>query len=490
MELREVKKVLGAEIRGRAPAGAEVTGVSLHSRDVRPGGVFLAVRGAKQDGAAFVDDAIRRGAIAIVSDQPLVLPPGVVLLQVAEIRKSVADLACAFYGHPSASLQVCGITGTNGKTTTATMLKSVLEASGKRTGMIGTIAYEIGDRSIAATRTTPDAIQLQQLMRDMVRVGCEAAVLEVSSHALDQQRTAGIRFAVAGFTNLTQDHLDYHGSMENYYAAKALLFRGLDGDAVAAIDADDPYGAKLAGEALACRIFTTGLQAQADVRAEILHQDLDGSICRVVSPWGTFECRLGLPGRFNVRNALVGFTMACGVGVAPQTALSALERMQRVRGRLQPVPVRTPFRVFVDYAHTDDALRRVLGELKTHTPGRLLVVFGCGGNRDQGKRHLMGKAVADLADFAVITSDNPRNENPAIIIDEVRHAFPEAGNVVSEVDRRAAIRLALEKAEKGDTLCIAGKGHETYQEVEGRMLPFDDVAVASEELLAMGYKRL
>ncbi len=488
MQWKDVKHVLGGRSHGRLAAGKEITAVCLHSRDVRPDSLFLAVQGAQSDGAAYVAEAIKRGAIAIVSDRCLSLPSGVALLEVPDMRVAVATLAAAFYGYPAQSLQMCGITGTNGKTTTASMLRALLEAGGRSTGMIGTIAYEIGERTIAATRTTPDALQLQQLLSEMVRTGCHAAVLEVSSHALVQGRTHGIPFAVAGFTNLTQDHLDYHRSMEAYYEAKALLFRALDADAVAVIDTNGPYGQRLAAERLACQVLTVGLERDADVQGQIRTQNLDGSDIVLQSPWGEQALRVPAPGQFNVQNALLAFTMGCVLGVPPQTALAALAAMPRVRGRLQPVPVQTPFRVFVDYAHTDDALHRILAELHRYTHGRLIVVFGCGGNRDRTKRALMGQAVAEHADVAVITSDNPRNEDPATILEDIRQGFPAGSDVAALVDRRAGIRLALEQAKPGDTVCIAGKGHERYQEIEGRMLPFDDVAVATEELVAMGFQ--
>jgi len=487
MTIGDLQKVLQAEVIGRIQTRAEVCGLSMHSREIRAGWVFIAIAGTHQDGAAFVEDAIRRGAVAVIASRMVPVPPEIGVLVVPDARRAAAQAAHAFFGAPSAALQMVGITGTNGKTTTATFLKQVLTAHGTPTGMLGTIAYEIGDRSIAATRTTPDAITLQHLLQGMVKAGCRAAVLEVSSHALVQQRTGCIDFAAAAFTNLTQDHLDYHGTMEAYYEAKAGLLRGLAAGRYGVVDTDDAWGARLAAEPLACGILRTGLQSAADVRGEILSASLEGTHVMVHSPWGDHAVMLQLPGEHNVRNALTCFALAGALGVPAEHIAVALGHVRSVRGRLQRVPSPAPFRVFVDYAHTDDALRHVLQELRRHTAGRLRVVFGCGGNRDTAKRVLMGQAVHAYADVAYITSDNPRHESPAAILAAIRSAFPADAGVRMELDRRAAIQLALTEAQPGDTVILAGKGHETYQEVEGRMLPFDDVAVASGILAALGY---
>jgi UDP-N-acetylmuramoyl-L-alanyl-D-glutamate--2,6-diaminopimelate ligase len=490
MTILEIRKLLDATLQGRVHQGTVVSGLSLHSREIRPGGCFLAVRGTQQDGADFVDDACRRGAIAVVSEVPVVVPSGVALLLVPDCRQATARLAHAFFGAPSQSLRVVGITGTNGKTTTATLLKGVFMAHGEPAGMVGTIAYEIGDRTIASTRTTPDAVTLQHLLHDMVKAGCRAAVLEVSSHALDQQRTACIDFAAAAFTNLTRDHLDYHHSMDAYYEAKARLLRGLGPERTGVINVDDAWGERLARESLTCGVLTTGITNDAAVRARVLAQGLDGTRFEVESPWGRHGICLQLPGIYNVHNALVCFALACALGIPAGTVATALGSIPSVRGRLQPVPTKAPFRVFVDYAHTDDALRRVLCELRAYTEGQLWAVFGCGGGRDREKRALMGAAVYENADRAVLTSDNPRNEDPEAILAAVRSAFPPEADIQVEVDRRAAIRFALSKAQAGDTICIAGKGHESYQEFEGRMLPFDDALVAGEILTELGYGAL
>ncbi len=487
MTISDIRKLLGAELVSRSHTREEIAGISMHSREIRPGWVFVAVAGTHQNGLAFVEDAVRRGAIAVIAEEDVRMPSGVALLKVSDCRMAAAVLASRFFGDPSHMMRVVGITGTNGKTTSATYLKSVLEQHGEPTGMIGTIAYEIGSRSIAATRTTPDCVTLQHLLQDMVKSGCKAAVLEVSSHALSQKRTACIDFAAVAFTNLTRDHLDYHGTMEAYYDAKATLFRDLPSGKVGVVNVDDPWGARLAAESLACDILRTGLTSDADVAASIESKSLAGSRFRVTSPWGEHEVTLQLPGEHNVRNALLCFALACSLGVSPDTVAAGLGGVRQVRGRLQRVASKAPFSVFVDYAHTDDALRCVLQELRSYTSGRLRVVFGCGGGRDKEKRAMMGRAVYENSDVAYVTTDNPRHERPEDIISDVLAAFPAGENVVSDLDRRAAIRLAFSQAEAGDTVCIAGKGHETYQEVEGRMLPFDDAEVAEEVLRELGY---
>ena len=487
MTISEMRKLLGAELLSRTNTRAEVLGVSMDSREIRPGWVFVAVCGTQKRGSGFAADAIRRGAIAIVVDEKVSVPPGVAVLLVPDCRCAAALLARTYFGDPSKHMRVVGITGTNGKTTSATLLKAVLRLHGEPTGMLGTIAYEIGDRSIVATRTTPDCVNLQHLLQDMVKAGCKAAVLEVSSHALDQQRTAGVDFAAVGFTNLTQDHLDYHETMEAYFDAKASLFRHLPSGRVGVVNIDDAWGARLVEEPLACDIMRIGLSEAADVVATVISKSLMGSVFEVNSPWGRQVIELQLPGEHNMRNALLCFTLACSLGVPPNTVAAGLKSVRQVRGRLQRVSTNAPFAVFIDYAHTDDALRCVLQELQKYTAGKLRVVFGCGGGRDTEKRALMGRAVEANSDVAYITSDNPRSEPPEAIIAAVREAFSPHAAVFTEVDRRKAIQIALSEAQPGDTVCIAGKGHEAYQEFEGRMLPFDDAEVAEDVLRELGY---
>ncbi len=487
MTISEICKLLDARVTTRTSMRAVVAGISMHSREIRSGWLFIAISGTHQNGLHYVEDAIRRGATVIVTEEAIRVPAGVAVLKVDDCRLAAAKLASRFFGDPSSALRVVGITGTNGKTTATTLLKAVLEQSGMATGMVGTIAYEIGGRSISATRTTPDSVTLQHLLHDMVKSACKAAVLEVSSHALVQKRTHCVDFDAVGFTNLTQDHLDYHVTMDAYFDAKARLFRDLPAGRIGVVNIDDPWGTRLASESLACDVIRIGLSSRADVVASLDRTSLEGSRFGVRSPWGRHEVMLQLPGKHNISNALLCFALACSLGVSPDAVVAGLGRVRQVRGRLQRVPCNAPFTVFVDYAHTDDALRCVLQELRCYTSGKLRVVFGCGGGRDRGKRAMMGRAVYENSDVAYVTTDNPRNETPEAIIEDILDAFPAGAVVTSQVDRKEAIRLALSEAQPGDTVCIAGKGHESYQEVEGRMLPFDDAEVAMDLLREQGY---
>jgi len=476
MQLSDVKKIAGGT-SGRLAVNAEIKGISLYSREIRADWVFVAVPGTVTDGLQFAEDAVRRGAVAVVCERAPAGRLQAAVIVVANARLAAAQLAAAFNGYPARALRVAGVTGTNGKTTVTMMVRAALRQAGMEPGLVGTVAYEIGARVIAAPRTTPDAVTLQNLLRQMVAAGCRSAVLEVSSHALVQQRTAEIPFTVAGFTNLTHDHLDYHGTMEAYYEAKALLFRGLDASATAVINRDDPWGRRLLDESLRCQWLRYGLEGGVDIAAEDMRLSATGSEFRLASPWGVFPARVCIPGRHNIANALAAFGIGVAMGCEPQVAVEALAGVTVVRGRLERVTAKVPFSVFVDYAHTDDALRNVLGALRPLTAGRLIVVFGCGGNRDRAKRAKMGAVAVELADRVWVTTDNPRNEAPeAIIADILEGATGDHVQVV--VDRREAIRAAVAVAQAGDTVLIAGKGHETYQEVGGISSPFNDVDVA------------
>lgn len=465
--------------------GKEVTGVACDSRKVRPGFLFVAVAGHRLDGRTFVADALSRGAVAVVAEAPAM--KGVdCYVRVNDCRAALPRLAARFHGFPSRQLKVIGITGTNGKTTTASVVRDMLRASGLTPGMVGTIAYEVGPRTIPAGRTTPDAADLQRLFADMVQAGCRSVVMEVSSHALDQFRTWGTDFDVAVFTNLTRDHLDYHGTMEAYFEAKARLFRDLSPGhktPVALIDIDSAWGRRMLEQVpAAVNRLTCGFSADADLRAEDIRLSGEGSSFRLVTPWGSEGVRIGLLGRYNISNALAAIGAAVSVGVALPTALAALSRSTPAPGRLEPIENSLGIHVYVDYAHTDDALEHVLTTLREITTGRLIVVLGCGGNRDRTKRPAMGRVAAARADFSIITSDNPRREEPGLIIDEIRAGFdsPDQYDVIP--DRHAAIVTAVTRAQPGDTVLIAGKGHETFQEFADRTIPFDDRAVARAAL--------
>jgi UDP-N-acetylmuramoyl-L-alanyl-D-glutamate--2,6-diaminopimelate ligase len=400
---------------------------------------------------------------------------------VADARLALARLSCAFYGDPSARLCTVGITGTNGKTTVSFMLREIFKAAGRRPGLLGTVRYEIGDRVIPAARTTPEAPELQAMFSQMLRTGCDSAVMEVSSHALAQYRVEGILYDAAVFTNLTQDHLDYHGTLEEYFNAKARLFNQVRRFAV--INLDDPWGRRLLEEDhLKAVSISYGFSEGATVRGLWPETNTGGSRMRVQSPWGEFDIALGIIGRFNLLNALAAFATAGALGIAPACAVQALANMACVPGRLEAVPHPRGARVFVDYAHTDDALRNVLETLREITHGKLVVVFGCGGNRDKGKRPLMGKVAARLADYAILTNDNPRSEIPEKIAMDIASGFDSERKYEVVLDRRAAIARGLALLGKNDVLLIAGKGHETYQEFNGAIVPFDDREAVREAL--------
>ena len=470
----DVLDVLGDE-------GVEVADLAYDSRQVGPGTLFFCVRGRTSDGHEFGPKAVESGAAALVVEQPLDLP--VPQVRVESARAAMPPIAVRFFGDPTSELRVAGVTGTNGKTTTTFLIRHVLESRGVSTGLLGTVMRVIGGDEEQVERTTPEAIDLQRTFRRMLDSGNAACAMEVSSHALAQERTAGVRFAVAVFTNLTQDHLDYHADMEEYFGAKRLLFTSGQ-SAASLVNVDDPYGRRLAEE-IECLTFSpTG--AEADFRALEVSFDAGGSSFRCAGPSGEVDVRIPLPGRFNVENTLAAIGACQVLGVPVEEAAPTLEAAGRVPGRFEPVHAGQPFAVLVDYAHTPDSLENVLRAARPLTEGRLIVVFGCGGDRDREKRPLMGAIAAGLADLCVVTSDNPRSEDPDAIIGEILAGFPAGADPVVETDRRAAIGLALGAAESRDTVVIAGKGHEQGQEFEGgRKIPFDDREVARELLAPM-----
>jgi UDP-N-acetylmuramoyl-L-alanyl-D-glutamate--2,6-diaminopimelate ligase len=459
----------------------EITGIIYDSRRAAPGSLFVALPGEKADGAVYIEDAIQRGAAAVVSQTPCASGGHFPCVQAADARLALAQFAGKFYGHPAARLCTVGITGTNGKTTISFMLRDIFKAAGRRPGLLGTVRYEIGDRVLPASRTTPEAPDLQAMFVQMERAGCDSAVMEVSSHALAQHRVEGILYDAAVFTNLTQDHLDYHGTLEEYFTVKSRLFNQVRRFAV--INCDDPWGRRLLGEKkFMDGLISYGFEDGAAVRGLNPVSDTKGSRMRVESPWGSAEVALQLIGRFNLSNALAAFAAAAALGIPVKIIVKALAEMQCVPGRLEAVTNTKGKRVFVDYAHTDDALLNVLETLREITPGRLVVVFGCGGNRDKGKRPLMGKVAARLADYSIITNDNPRNEVPAKIAADITAGFDSERKYEIVLDRKAAIARGLEMIGRKDVLLVAGKGHETYQEFDGAIFPFDDREAVREAL--------
>jgi len=460
-------------------ADVEISSLAYDNRLVVAGTLFFCVPGYTRDGHDFAPDAVGRGAAALVVERPLGL--GVPEIHVPSVRSAMAPVAARFHGDPTARLQTVGVTGTNGKTTTAFLMRAVLEAAGRPTGLLGTVTNVIAGAEHEVLRTTPEAIDLQRTFAEMLEGGDEACVVEVSSHALTLHRADAIHFAAAIFTNLTQDHLDFHETMEQYYGAKRLLFTDL-APACAVVNVDDPYGARLAAELAPARpAITFALEHDASYRAGAVQTGLDGSQFTVTAPDGVYELASPLTGRFNVSNVLGAFAAARALGVEASRAIEAIAAAGQVPGRFQSVAEGQDYAVLVDYAHTPDSLENVLNAARPLTRGRLHVVFGCGGDRDRGKRPLMGEIAARLADRVIVTSDNPRSEDPAAIIDEI--LVGSGNDVESEVDRRVAIDRAIATAEPGDVVVIAGKGHEQGQEFEGgRKIPFDDVTVVRESL--------
>jgi UDP-N-acetylmuramoyl-L-alanyl-D-glutamate--2,6-diaminopimelate ligase len=470
-----------------AAAASLATGVASDSRRVVPGCVFVALKGQRADGAIFVPQAVERGAAAIVSEHHAPANLDVPWVTVENARLALAVLAGTFYRHPSREMQVVGITGTNGKTTTAYLTAAIFEAASIPCGILGTVGYRIGDDVREAARTTPEAPELQALLRTMVDRGCGACAMEVSSHALSLRRADHTTFAAGVFTNLTRDHLDFHADMEAYFQAKRRLFEMLPRDAPSAINLDDPRGPALV--AIVGRPVTFAVNRAADITPGPLSFSLDGLSFDARTPRGTVRVRSKLVGRPNAYNILGAVATAIALGLPLEAIEGGLAALDGVPGRFQLVSDDLDgVTVVVDYAHTDDALRNLLETARPLGHRRLITVFGCGGDRDRTKRPLMGLVASRLSDVVVLTSDNPRGEDPGRIIEEIQlgvvgetwHGGVPA--VLTVVDRRAAIERAVEIARPGDLVLIAGKGHEQYQEIGGRVLPFDDVVVAREAL--------
>jgi UDP-N-acetylmuramoyl-L-alanyl-D-glutamate--2,6-diaminopimelate ligase len=485
---RVPKSVLRSELAGVSSVGSPVRGIAYDSRQVKPGYLFVALRGAHADGAAFSSQAIANGAIAVVAQSRQPTGAAVPWIEVTSDRAALAALAAAFYRNPSEELVLVGITGTNGKTTTSYILASIFEAAGVKCGRIGTIGYRSGSREIEAARTTPEAPDLQKLLREMVSEGCGACAMEVSSHALALHRVDDVRFAAGIFTNLTRDHLDFHGDMEAYFAAKRRLFEMLPDKAVGVINVDDYRGKDMI--AAARRPVTYAIEGPADVRPGPLSFSLDGLDFDIRTPRGTLHARSRLVGKPNAYNILAATAGAMALDLPFSAIEAGISALDHVPGRFQSVSNPSDdVRVVVDYAHTDDALKNLLETARPLASGRLITVFGCGGDRDRTKRPLMGAVAARLSDLVIVTSDNPRSEDPERIIAEIRKGIvvppgrDQAGTPsLAIVDRRAAIEKAIRDARSGDLVLIAGKGHEKYQVIGDRTLPFDDVAVARAAL--------
>lgn len=471
---------LVAGLTGASMVGGdvEVSGLAYDSRTVKPGDVFVAVRGFCRDGLDFAADAVRAGAVAIVADR------GIESLEVPQIlvgdtRAALAALADAFYRHPTSDFKLVGITGTNGKTTTSFLAESILRKAGFRTGLVGTVECRIGDEVRPVVRTTPEAPDLQRTFREMVNRGVKAAVVEVSSHALDLHRVDGCDFDIAVFTNLSRDHLDYHPSLDSYFAAKKKLFERIGTFGV--VNADDEYGMRII-ETLGDKCLTYGIRGKVGVYARDISLNARGSRFVVKGPTGEFKVALKLPGSFNVYNALAAAASALALELPAEVIAEGLEGVSGVPGRFERIEAGQESAIIVDYAHTPDGLEKALRAAREVSERRVICVFGCGGDRDRAKRPLMGAVAGRLADHTIITSDNPRSENPASILAEIEGGMRRVSGASYEVveDRREAIKRAIASSGKGDVVLIAGKGHETGQIFADRVVPFDDRQVARE----------
>lgn len=493
--LADLATLRAAEYDHDAAAPLALTGVTQDSRRVRPGDLYAAVAGSATHGAAFAAAAVRSGAVAVLTDPagwPAAAQTGVPVFVVADVRAVLGPVAAEVYGHPAEALVLLGVTGTNGKTTTAYLLEAGLAAAGHVTGLVGTIETRVAGAAVPSIRTTPEAPDLQALFAAMAERGVSAAAMEVSSHALALGRVAGTRFEVAVFTNLSQDHLDFHADMADYFAAKARLFTPAYARR-AVIDIDDSYGAQLAAQtALPTVTVSPGGSPEADWRATEVGVGAAGSTVRLAGPEGAdAELVVRLAGGFNVDNAVAAYVGLLEAGVPAEEAAAGIAELRVVPGRMERIDEGQPFLAVVDYAHTPEAVSRLLAALREVTRGRLIGVLGCGGDRDRAKRPLMGAALAAGADLAVFTSDNPRSEDPAAIVAAMmsgagRLPAEARAELIVELDRAAAIAAATSRARAGDTVVVAGKGHEPGQQIDGQSLPFDDRDVLAAALRELG----
>jgi UDP-N-acetylmuramoyl-L-alanyl-D-glutamate--2,6-diaminopimelate ligase len=462
--------------------------LSCDSREDMPDGVFVAMSGFKFNGADFIKDAISRGAKAIAKTDSgrklgdYQIPESVAVIQIRDPKSFLRHAAERLYGNPSLKVKTIGITGTNGKTTITYLLESILRSHGSKCAVIGTVNYRIADKIIPSKNTTPGFLDNQRYLSQMAKDAIPYCVMETSSHALEQGRVDGIDFAAAVFTNLTQDHLDYHKDMESYFKAKSLLFTRLSPEAGAIINIDDEYGRRLTSMSKG-KVLTCGIDQQCDVRAVNIKYALSGTTFDIVFPNGTLPIHTRMIGKHNVYNILCAAACAYSLGLTLQVIGHGIEKLAHVPGRLEPVDAIKDVYVFIDYAHTEDGLVNVLKALRTVSRDKLIVVFGCGGDRDSGKRPKMGKAAAELADWAIVTSDNPRSEDPEAIINQILGGFTKDNFEVC-VDRKEAIALALKKASKGNIILLAGKGHEDYQVLKDKTISFDERKIIKELCLA------
>ncbi|MCD6307807.1 MAG: UDP-N-acetylmuramoyl-L-alanyl-D-glutamate--2,6-diaminopimelate ligase [Candidatus Latescibacteria bacterium] len=463
-----------------APGAADVdiTAIAYDSRRISPGSLFIAVRGFTSDGNTFIADAITKGAVAVVTDAEPQSPPRVPTVVVADARKAMAVIADRFYGSPQNEHVMTGVTGTNGKTTTTYMVRSIFEAGGMGCGVIGTIKHIVGNRVVESANTTPESPDIHSFLADMVKSGQSACAMEVSSHALALSRVYGIRFRAAAFLNITRDHLDFHGDFRNYLDSKGIIFTQLSGDSTAVINRDDPHAGHFITLSRNANVLTFGEHESSDIRLMGMKLEAFRSFVTLGTPTGTIRYALPVPGRFNVLNSMAAVGVARACGYPDEVIVRGLETVEPVRGRYEVVDEGQDFTVIVDYAHTPDALERILGAAREVTKGRLISVFGCGGDRDRGKRPLMGAVSERIADLSIVTSDNPRTEAPDAIIEDILKGIGSRRFCEIIPDREKAIRRPIEHASAGDTVVIAGKGHEDYQIVGTEKRHFDDAETA------------
>lgn len=471
-------------IKSRGDLDMDVNGISYRSNEVRQGDVFCTWKGGVRDGHDFIWDAHNRGAAAFVVE---IDDPGFpeVQIMVPDGRRALGLMASNYYGKPSHQLNVVGITGTNGKTSTAFLMHHIFSEVGKNSGLLGTIEYRIGNKKLNASRTTPEGLELHGYFNEMLKASCESVIMEVSSHALDQGRVDSISFNTAVFTNLTQDHLDYHKNMEEYFQAKLKLFKSQKAGHVSAINIDDVYGRRILQETPnGVGIHTYGFSTEAGYRAQNPSYSLTGTSFEWITHNGSWEVYMPWIGQYNISNVLAAATACCANGVSEENVISALRKAPSVKGRLERITVcdsKTPA-VFIDYAHTDDAVKKALQVLKPLTKGKLYVVVGCGGDRDRGKRPMMARAACDFSDFAIFTSDNPRTEKPENIVNDMIGGVARCDNYQVVLDREQAIADVIKKARQEDVILVAGKGHEETQEINGQYKKFSDREVTSRYL--------
>jgi UDP-N-acetylmuramoyl-L-alanyl-D-glutamate--2,6-diaminopimelate ligase len=491
-----------SEARVTGDADIEIAGLYYDSRQVRPGGLFFALRGVNSDGSLFVEAAVKNGAVAVVADRPCDVS-GVSVVEVGNARVAMSLMAASFYGRPTAAVPTVGITGTNGKTTTTYLIEAILEKAGIPAAVLGTISYRFGGTSIPAPNTTPESVDLQRTLRELVELGARGVVMEVSSHSLEQHRADGCLFDVAVFSNLTRDHLDYHKDMESYFGSKMRLFTDLLAPTAekphrrGVVNLDDPYGARIVAGACA-PVLTYAVNAEAEIKVLDVQFTVHGIRCRIRTPRGELSLSSDLLGRFNLYNILAAIGAGLALDLSDEAIVTGIEGHKQVPGRLERVYNDKGITVLVDYAHTGDALENVLSTVSELRSGRIITIFGCGGDRDKGKRPVMGEIAARFSDLAIVTSDNPRTENPQAIIEDVRagitplalreytveelaQGFSEKGYAAIE-SRHDAVRLAIQAAEPGDIVLLAGKGHEDYQIVGTEKFHFDDREEAAAAL--------